>query len=174
MHTLLEPLVGGALGVWFALSLVAQFRPFSARSPLGRFDVLNLVTPYRFFGPNPRVEDARLFSRQLSGHGPSAEWLLIGNERSGTWLDVLWNPRRRASYGFAKDCWRIAEACRHGVAPDQLESSLPFKRVLNVVRYRTLSPNDAGQFEFRVSIVRFGRGRSDTEEIVFQSGPRGA
>ena len=177
MQGVLEPIVGSALALWFALSVVAQLRPSTAWSPLGRFDVLKLVTPYRFFGPHPRVEDARISSRRLSGNGPSSEGQPVWAERPRTLLDALWNPRRRAGYGFAKDCWRVAEASRHGVTPHQLESSLPFQRVLNVVRHRTVGPGGTGQFEFRVAVVRFGSDRPDTEEteeIVFESGTRGA
>lgn len=171
--SMLRPLAGGALGLWFALSVLAQARPAPLRRLL-RFDALNLVTRYSFFGPDPRLEDTRVVSRRLAADGTSSEWQPVWNYQSRTLLGALWNPRRRADYGFAKDCWRVAAASRRGVAPGDLETSPPFQRVLNVVRHRTFGPGGAGLFEFHVAIVRFGTDASDTEDIVLRSGPRGA
>jgi hypothetical protein len=170
----LESIAGGALMLWFALSALAQLRPSNPIRWLRRIDVLNLVIPYRFFGPDPRLEDSRVVSRRVpeAGSMSIAEWQPVWPRRPRILLDAIWNPRRMADYGFAKDSWHVASACRSGVPLQQLQESLPFKRLLTVVRHRTLGPDGAGLFEFRVALVRFGRDQPETEDIVFHSGPR--
>src|SRR5688500_10696823 len=108
MHDVLEPIVGGALGLWFAVSALAQWPSSTPPRRLLRRDVLDLVTRYTFFGPDPRVEDTRVESRRLAQDGASTEWQPVWTYRPRTLLRTLWNPRRLADAGFAKDCWRVA------------------------------------------------------------------
>lgn len=162
---MLEIIAGAALGLWFVLSVLAQFRKSAT---VHRWDVFSLAVPYRFFGPDPRLEDTRVSIRRLAAHGTTCEWQPVWDYQRRTLLDALWNPRRRADQAFAKDCWRVAEACRRGVAPEALETLPTFQRVLNVVRQQADGP-----FEVRVAIVRLGIDQTDSENVVLQSEPRG-
>jgi hypothetical protein len=166
--SLLEVLIAALFGSWFLLSLAGQLWPRDTlflRSPLAR-----LVPDWRFFAPEPAVEDRVVVYRFKSAADETGPLQTVVLPRTGArrWL---WNPenrRRKAFFDLTDGLQRLVESLNKGErrsdVPDALMLTEPYLVLLNVVSARRAS-SDGGLVQFGI----IERGWPDHEELVFLS-----
>lgn len=138
----------GVLGVWFAVSVAAQFRD-ERFEKLRRFDVFGLVPLFTFFAPNPGHSDQHLLYRDRSASGAVGEWVEIPLVDARRWYSVVWGPDKREKKILADAInslmTSVERQSRSGVDATDLQYylmlSVPYLTLLNVVVQRPAAPD---------------------------------
>lgn len=166
--SLLEVTGVALFGGWFFLSLLGQIWPRD--SALRRIPIGGLIPDWRFFAPNPAVEDRIVIYRFKSARdevGP-VETLRLSPGGALRWI---WNPgtrRHKALFDLTDGLHRLADKLNNGEErhdfPDALMVTEPYLVLLNLVS--TQFPRS------KSGLVQFGiihRGWPDREELAFLS-----
>lgn len=165
---MLEITAASFFGAWFLLTLARQVWP---RDSWIRWTPANEVVPdWRFFAPEPAVEDNLIVYRYKSPTGEIGPLSTVPLSCPGA-VRCAWNPedrRHKALWDLADGVQRVARELngrepRSGV-PDGLTVSTPYLALLNTVsaELRHAAPG----------LVQFGIIQSewpDHEELVFLS-----
>jgi hypothetical protein len=84
--------VGTALAVWFAASVVHQLKPHFWRQFVGR-DLPGLLPRWNFFAPRPANEDTHVVYREKR-HGSWSAWRALTPACGARQWRWIWNPQR--------------------------------------------------------------------------------
>jgi hypothetical protein len=93
----------GGLALWFALSVLNQFRRGALIRPIKRRDACSLIPVWTFFAPRPGVTDFNLLYRDRSIDGACGPWQEFTPPAPGG-LKGLWNPGKRVRKGITDMC----------------------------------------------------------------------
>lgn len=155
-------------GAWLLLSLAGQIWPRD--SALRRGSVNWLVPDWRFFAPEPAVDDRIVVYRFKSAVEDVGPLQLVDLPRTSG-LRWLWNPgsrRHKALFDLTDGMLRLAERLnRRDPQPefaDALMVTEPYLMLLNLVSAR-LGPSGPGLVQFGV----ISRAWPDREELIFLS-----
>lgn len=86
----------GLFASWLGLTLLGQ-RLYRDQTRRSRLDKLVLILPdWRFFAPNPCVNDHHLLVRDTLADGTVTGWRQISTVEERRWSHALWHPHRRA------------------------------------------------------------------------------
>jgi hypothetical protein len=167
-QSILEVIIAIALGAWLLLSILVQVWP-RLEARIRHFDVLQFVTRYTFFAPDPPRTYGLVLRRCHTLGGCTTDWAPVLIFQRRTAVRALWNPQRCGQIGFAKDCSAVALAVKQNVGRDDIEASLPFRRLRGVASH-DLPVTDATHLEWRLWMVTPRADGSNHEELVFESG----
>jgi hypothetical protein len=90
-------------GVWFALSVLNQFKRGRLIARVKRHDVLALIPTWTFFAPRPGVTDFNVMYRDCAMSGGFSPWYEMRSQRTGR-LRAVWNPAKRTGKGVTDTC----------------------------------------------------------------------
>jgi hypothetical protein len=164
---LLEVAIAIVFGVWFLLTVVRQLRP---RDSWVRMPVNEVIPDWRFFAPEPAVEDNQVIYRFKSPRGEISAVETVALPRAGA-LRCVWNPgdrRHKALWDLTDGVQAMAKRLNGGEpgsdVSDALMVTVPYLGLLNVI---STELRQAGP-----GLVQFGIIQSewpDHEELVFLS-----
>lgn len=164
---MLEVVAGIVFGAWFLLSLAGQI--WGRDSNIRRMPIGRLIPDWRFFAPEPAVDDRVVIYRRKSADeiGP-VETVHFPRARALRWI---WNPqnrRHKAVLDLSDGVHRLADRLNDGQQsrdlPDALVLTEPYLVLLNLVTTR-LRQSASGLVQFAI----IHRGWPDHEELVFLS-----
>jgi hypothetical protein len=165
---LLEVVTAAFFGVWFLLTLVRQLSPRD--SWIRRTPVSEVIPDWRFFAPEPAVEDNLVIYRWKSSIGEIGAVETVALPSGGA-LRWAWNPgdrRHKALWDLTDGIQEMAKKL-DGAEPgsdvsDALTVTVPYLGLLNAI---STELRQAGP-----GLVQFGIIQSawpDHEELVFVS-----
>jgi len=99
-----ECMVVGLLGLWFALSVVAQFHHGRWVRRIRRYDIFGLVPTWTFFAPRPSVNDYHILYRDKTAEGTVGPWRELFTHHYSPVLRGIWNPRKREAKVISDVC----------------------------------------------------------------------
>jgi hypothetical protein len=145
-------LYAGLIG-WGAISAARQIHPDPGYL-VARLDPLGVYIPnYRFFAPEPAVEDICVIVRDRMADGTLGEWREIDLSRPRrTWHMLVYSIRRieKGLGDLARHLMRSAAVIRDN---DRLSTSLAYTTLLNVATYSVEHDRGAVQVQFAIGTV---------------------
>jgi hypothetical protein len=161
-------LIGAALAVWLALTVLNQFQRGRLIRPIKRRDIFSLIPTWTFFAPRPGVTDYNVLYRDRSEDGRCSHWRELDQIcPPATARRVLWNPDKRVRKGTSDMCTAVLRVAPRA-AGKQILVNLAYISLLNLV---SMKPRTALSQERQFLIARStGYGASRNPKVLFLSG----
>ncbi len=115
---------------WLLLTILAQFRPISAK--ISPFDPFRLIPIWTFFAPYPGMVDYHLVVRDELSDGSISPWRSVDIAAERHLWNFLWNPQKRPKKIVLDAVQSLAVICKAPSYKDGHELvSLPYLLLLH-------------------------------------------
>ncbi|MEU8870358.1 hypothetical protein AB0D24_04185 [Streptomyces javensis] len=125
---------------------------------------------WRFFAPNPGIEDLYVFYRSRSGAGqPWSSWedLSIAN-RASPWA-MIWNPGSRVPKALFDMASQVRTLALSGATLEWVKGSDGYTLIADTVRTVCVKKGLTGQYQFMILAAVPTEGRDGIKPIVVSS-----
>jgi len=130
-----------------------------------RIPWLNRLPQWRFFAPNPGVENTHVFYRFTEDSGWS-KWQEIPYRNPLKWYSFLWNPGSRAPKALFDTSQQLMVLAGYGASYEWAISSTAYILLQDVVRDICVRESRQGQFQFMIMSSRPGLGPEGMRPIL--------
>lgn len=146
-----ESVVRGGFVLWLLASLVSQ-SPFRRWDHLRRLDVFHLIIPdWRFFAPNPGIDDYHVLARDLGPDGARDPWFEVGFVGERRWTQFFWFPARRYEKTVFDAANELIKICVEAEDTEAASMTVPYLTLLNHVRASDRHAPAAQRTQFMVA-----------------------
>lgn len=116
------------------------------------------VPTWKFFGPNPGIENTSIFTRLADESAPLGQWTRVDRDHQRPWHALLWNPgSRRPKVAFDATQQIRKMAVQLNGSATLIEQSAPFA-VLKRFVFSKISPeNRELKHQIMILVTRPGR-----------------
>lgn len=161
---IVDTAVTAGFAAWFVTSAVSQHpdRSFERARKLDRTGSGVMIPNWRFFAPNPAVEDQHFLYRLASAdHKQHSEWRAVYEIEPRRLMHAIWFPGRRQEKAIFDVASTLLEN-RGAAVPIQKQAAAAAQRLVkNFVRTR-IEPEEGFPY-FQVLLVRYaGHDHSET------------
>ncbi len=148
----MERVLTGLLILWFLTTLVANLPWRWPRRYVRRAG--SLVPSFRFFAPNPRMRQVRVWTvgDDQGEDGATSRWQPFEFVPARGAVATLWNPERRGAMAFERWCLSTCDAIRSADPLARSEAVVAFARIAGVVNKR-LASSPGRAFRMRIAVV---------------------
>lgn len=116
------------------------------------------VPTWKFFGPNPGIENTSIFARLADESSPIGQWTRIDRDHQRPWHALLWNPgsrRPKVAFDATQQIRKMAVQLNGSAA--MIEHSAPFTVLKRFVFSKILPENRALKHQIMILVTRPGR-----------------
>lgn len=132
-----------------------------------RLPVFKKIPQWRFFAPNPGIEDLYLLYRHsLDGSDPWGQWLEVPIYEAPGRLSFVWNPGSRSAKALFDAAHQLRVLAGYGSSLEWVTTSVGFELVADVVRTRCYRDGTTGRFQFMILAATPGQGRDGLRPIM--------
>lgn len=132
-----------------------------------RMPVFKKIPQWRFFAPNPGIEDLYLMYRtRAHDDEPWGRWVELPLREASSPLTVVWNPGSRASKALFDTAHQLRVLAGYGSSFEWASTSEGFELVVEVVRSACRKEGIEGFFQFMVLAAMPGEGRDGLKPIM--------
>ncbi|MEV5882772.1 hypothetical protein AB0L74_08640 [Streptomyces sp. NPDC052020] len=129
------------------VSTVLQNTPDSYNQDLRIFTGGWTVPGWRFFAPNPGVQNVHLLVREVASEGAApTPWRDVTPEVPHGWKQVLWNPASRGPKALFDAMQQLSVMCANQAEFAWVTQSLPYQLVFSASRAAVANDSKALQF----------------------------
>ena len=122
---------------------------------------------WRFFGPNPGVDDIHLFTRPAVDGSPTAEWEEVDLSVDRPWWAPLWNPGTRGPKALFDATQQLKMlAVSHDGDFDAIASSPPYRLLADHVIRAASRFGEPEQVQFLLLTSRPGPSTSELQPVL--------
>jgi hypothetical protein len=142
----------GALGSW-ALLITLNQDPRRKFQPIQRLDPAGAYLPdWRFFAPNPGVNDYHLLSRDKLDSGDMTPWKEVSNAEQRRLAHILFHSNRRCEKALFDAVtgiihWRPPE----GGSQEDIQLSIAYLTLLNYITHRVAHHEQVKETQFLIA-----------------------
>ncbi|MBX9719223.1 MAG: hypothetical protein K2X36_10345 [Microbacteriaceae bacterium] len=131
-----------------------------------RIPWLNRLPQWRFFAPNPGVENTHVLYRSSDEAGGWTRWQEIPYRNRLKWYSFLWNPGSRAPKALFDTSQQLMVLAGYGASYEWAIGSTAYLLLQDVVRDICRSEQRHGQFQFMIMSSRPGSGPEGMHPIL--------
>lgn len=163
-----EQALTGTVGVILLSHLVVTAfdnLPTSQVSIGMRMPVFKKIPQWRFFAPNPGVENLHIMYR-TGVEGDWGRWREISFGKKWKFYSAAWNPGGRASKALFDVAYQLRILAGFGSAFDWVLESEGYRLMIDLVQSLCLAQNKAGSFQFMILAAMPDEGEAGMKPIL--------
>lgn len=162
----LPTIVSSALAIHIILTALDNLP--DGRASIGtRLPFFRSLPQWRFFAPNPGVENVHLFYRTRAAFNEWAPWSEFSFRNPLRWYSLAWNPRSRAPKALFDTAQQLRVLAGYGASYEWAVESNAYKLIESVVATRVAAESkSAVPFQFMIMISAPGKGREGLQPIL--------
>ncbi|WP_018133655.1 hypothetical protein [Acaricomes phytoseiuli] len=164
----LEQVLTGAVGVVLVSHLVVTAfdnLPTSQVSIGMRLPAFKKIPQWRFFAPNPGVENLHVMYR-TGTEGNWGQWREISFRKKWRFYSAVWNPGGRAAKALFDVAYQLRILAGFGSAFDWVLESEGYRLMIDLVQSLCLEQNEVGSFQFMILAAMPNEGEAGMKPIL--------
>jgi hypothetical protein len=166
MIPILDYFIIVTLGIWFFLSIIAQFRGIKLIKWIIDRDPFAFIPSWTFFAPNPGVTDYQILYRDKLSDGQFSNWKEIPF-RNHSILHSILNSEKRRRKAIANCCIALLQIPNKDLKNKAILSSAPYLTILSYIM--SMPMNSISVYRQFLIARSFGYISSKPQDILFIS-----